>query len=111
MGTTSSSIHNSLELQLSEAARNAFRDLKALGYDTDALARMNLNDERIIELRDKSYRYRGVEPPKETPKKDDAEFTRFFGLCIDLTLKMAPDQARVMARHLFYLAERELSQY
>ena len=110
LGTTSSYIHNSLELQLSEAASNALRDLKSLGYDTDALARMNLTDERIIELRDKSYQYRGIEPPKAISAKDDDEFTRFFDLGIDLTFKSTPEQARDIARHLLYLAERELSQ-
>ena len=39
--------------KISEPARHAFQDLKALGYDVEALGRRNMNDDQILELRDK----------------------------------------------------------
>ncbi|MGH9991483.1 MAG: hypothetical protein ACREAZ_02420 [Nitrososphaera sp.] len=85
-------------------AHNAFKDLETLGYDVDALMRRNMNDSQIVELRDKAFHYRGM----EMPKMDD--LVNLFSLGVDLSIRSSRDEGRTLARHILYLAERELSQ-
>ena len=85
--------------KLSENARSAFQDLKALGYDVDALGRRNMNDEEVLELRDKAFRYRGM-----------SDLVNLFELGVDLSLKSAPNEARMIANHILYLAEKQLAE-
>ena len=47
--------------KLSDTARTAFQDLKGLGYDIEALGRRNMDDYQILELRDKAFRFRGIQ--------------------------------------------------
>jgi hypothetical protein len=98
------------DLALSELAKDAFGDLESLGYDVAALMRMNMNDDRIVELRDRAYRYRGIKPRKAEAKKDPDDLTKFFGMGVDLAIRQDSEAARDMARHILYLAERELSE-
>ncbi|HJS82633.1 MAG TPA: hypothetical protein VJ742_07325 [Nitrososphaera sp.] len=93
--------------KLSENAKNAFHDLKALGYDVDALGRRNMNDEEVLELRDKAFRYRGMEIPGN---KGMSDLVNLFELGVDLSLKSPPDEARMMAKHILYLAEKQLAE-
>ncbi len=88
----------------SSEAQSAFRDLETLGYDVDALMRRDMNDSQIVELRDKAFHYRGM----EIPKMD--ELVKLFSLGVDLSIRSSPDEGRNLARHILYLAERELSQ-
>ena len=93
--------------KLSENARSAFQDLKALGYDVDALGRRNMNDEEVLELRDKAFRYRGIEIPSN---KGMSDLVNLFELGVDLSLKSAPNEARMIANHILYLAEKQLAE-
>lgn len=93
--------------RLSDTARNAFQDLMSLGYDIEALERRNMNDDEVIELRDKAFRFRGMDVPLEA--KGVAEFASLFELGVDLSLKSPPEEARVMASHILYLAEKHLA--
>jgi hypothetical protein len=45
----------------SNMAQRAWKDLENLGYDISALMRMNMNDGQVIALRDKAFRYRGLQ--------------------------------------------------
>ena len=108
-GMAPRSIHDSFDL-LSEQAKIAIRDLESIGYDVNALVGMNMSDERIIDLRDKAFQSRGIKVSKEATEKRSDDFAAFIGLGIDLSLESSPEQAKKMVKHLFYLAERELSQ-
>jgi len=107
----SSYSYESIHLPLSFEAMNALRNLEYLGYDIDALLRMNMDDKQIIELCDEAYRYRRIEPPnQESTRSDIDDFTRFFRMGIDLSLEMASrDEARIMVSHFLRLAEKVLS--
>lgn len=94
--------------RLSEMARSAFQDLRSLGYDVEALERRNMNDDEVLELRDKAFRFRGMDIPSEA--KAVADFASLFQLGVDLSLKSPPEEARVMARHILYLAEKHLAE-
>lgn len=94
--------------QMSETAVSALADLESLGYDVQALIRRNMEDDQIVELREKAYRFRGIAIPNSRNKRAD-DFASFFSLGIDLSLMTAPEQARILARHIFYLAEKHLS--
>lgn len=94
--------------KLSNVAKNAFQDLKSLGYDIDALERRNMNDAQVLELRDKAFRYRGIEIPGTT--KNISDLVNLFELGVDLSLKSPPTEGRVMARHILYLAEKQLAE-
>lgn len=94
--------------KLSDVAKHAFQDLKSLGYDTDALGRRNMNDEQVLELRDKAFRYRGIEVPGAP--KNMSDLVNLFELGVDLSLKSPPTEGRVMARHILYLAEKQLAE-
>lgn len=98
----------STDAKLSEAARNAFDDLRSLGYDVDALGRRNMNEDQIMELRDKAFKFRGIEV-KNADKKM-ADLVSLFGLGVDLSLRSPPAEARLLAKHILYLAERQLSE-
>jgi hypothetical protein len=45
-------------------AQRAWKDLENLGYDINALMRRNMNDSQVVELRDKAFRYRGIQVPE-----------------------------------------------
>lgn len=45
-------------------SKKAWMDLESLGYDINALKRMNMNDNQVVELRDKAFRYRGLKVPE-----------------------------------------------
>ena len=94
--------------QMSDTAVRALADLESLGYDVQALIRRNMADDQIVELREKAYRFRGIAIPNSPSKRAD-DFASFFSLGIDLSLMTAPEQARILARHIFYLAEKHLS--
>jgi hypothetical protein len=94
--------------QMSDAAVSALADLESLGYDVQALIRRNMEDDQIVELREKAYRFRGIAIPGTSSKAAD-DLASFFSLGIDLSLMTAPEQARILARHIFYLAEKQLS--
>lgn len=93
--------------QLSDTALSALVDLESLGYDVQALVRRNMDDNQIVELREKAYRYRGVAIPN-SPSKRINDFANFFSLGVDLGLMTPPEQARILVRHIFYLAEKQL---
>jgi hypothetical protein len=94
--------------KLSDLAKNAFQDLKSLGYDIDALGRRNMKDEQVLELRDKAFKYRGMEIPGTT--KGISDLVNLFELGVDLSLKSPPAEGRAMARHILYLAEKQLAE-
>ncbi len=94
--------------KLSEMARNAFQDLRTLGYDIDALARRNMNEDQVLELRDKAFRYRGIEIPNRT--KGMADLVNLFELGVDLSLRSPPAEARILAKNILYLAEKQLAE-
>lgn len=54
-------LEGAFELSSSLAARQAWKDLEGLGYDIKALSRRNMSDEQVVELRDKAFRYRGIQ--------------------------------------------------
>ena len=93
--------------KLSESAMSAFQDLKSLGYDIEALGRRNMNDEQVLELRDKAFKFRGMEVPGGS--KSMSDLVNLFELGVDLSLKSPPAEGRVMARHILYLAEKQLA--
>lgn len=93
--------------KLSENARNAFQDLEALGYDVAALGRRNMSDQEVLELRDKAFRYRGIEIPSNKGMND---LEKLFALGVSASLKSPPKEARTMARHILYLAEKQLAE-
>jgi hypothetical protein len=95
------------ENRQSEVAKNAFQDLKSLGYDIEALERRNMNDEQVLELRDKAFRYRGIEIPAT---KNMSELVSLFELGVNLSLKSPPTEGRMMAKHILYLAEKQLAE-
>ena len=94
--------------KLSDAAKNAYQDLKSLGYDIDALGRRNMNDEQVLELREKAFKFRGIEVPGAT--KSMSDLANLFELGVDLSLKSPPTEGRMMARHILYLAEKQLAE-
>lgn len=94
--------------KLSEVAKNAFQDLKSLGYDIEALGRRNMNDAQVLELRDKAFRFRGIETPAGT--KSMSDLMNLFELGVDLSLKSPPSEGRMMAKHILYLAEKQLAE-
>ncbi|MGI0036818.1 MAG: hypothetical protein ACRD99_00485 [Nitrososphaera sp.] len=94
--------------KLSDVGKSAFQDLKSLGYDIDALGHRNMNDEQVLELRDKAFRYRGIEVPGTA--KSMSDLVNLFELGVDLSLKSPPTEGRVMARHILYLAEKQLAE-
>jgi hypothetical protein len=96
------------EAKLSDMAKSAFADLRRLGYDVDALGRRNMNEKQVVELRDKAFRYRGVQP--KNADKDMTELVQLFKLGVDLSLRSPPAEARALANHILYLAERQLSE-
>lgn len=93
---------------LSGTARAAFKDLELLGYDVEALLRRNMNDNQIVELRDKALRFRSIENPIPSMKGME-ELVDLFSLGVDLSIRSSPDEGKTLARHILYLAERELS--
>lgn len=93
----------------SEIARAAFKDLELLGYDVEALLRRNMNDSQIVDLRDKALRFRGMANAIPSVKRND-DFVDLFSLAVDLSIKSRPDEGRTLARHILYLAEKELSE-
>ena len=95
--------------KISEPARHAFQDLKALGYDVEALGRRNMNDDQILELRDKAFKFRGIQP--SAADQSFAELVRLFELGVGLSLRSPPEEAKVLARHVLYLAEKQLAEY
>jgi hypothetical protein len=92
--------------KLSEVAKTAFQDLKLLGYDVEALGRRNMNDAQVLELRDKAFKYRGIEIPVA---KSMTDLVNLFELGVDLSLKSPPIEGRMMATHILYLAEKQLA--
>jgi hypothetical protein len=48
-------------LSSSQVSQKAWSDLEGLGYDIGALKRMNMNDNQVVQLRDKAFRYRGIQ--------------------------------------------------
>jgi hypothetical protein len=93
--------------KLSETAKSAFQDLKSLGYDVEALGRRNMNDEHVLELRDKAFKFRGMELPGSN--KGMSDLANLFELGVDLSLKSPPAEGRMMAKHILYLAEKQLA--
>jgi hypothetical protein len=93
--------------KLSDSARNAFQDLETLGYDVDALGRRNMSDQEVVDLRDKAFRYRGIEIPRY---KGMADMEKLFELGVKVSLRSSPEEARTMARHILYLAEKQLAE-
>lgn len=93
---------------ISEEAMNALEDLKNLGYDIEALARRKMNDVQVQELRDKAFKYRGIEVPRGS--RGVSDLVNLFELGVDLSLKSPPAEARVLARHILYLAEKQLAE-
>ena len=94
--------------KISEGARTALEDLKNLGYDVEALGRRNMNDVQLQELRDKAFKYRGIEVPDSDGGM--SALVNLFELGVDLSLKSPPTEARVLARHILYLAEKQLAE-
>jgi hypothetical protein len=94
--------------KLSEVAQSAFLDLKSLGYDVEALRRRNMNDEQVLELRDKAFRFRGMDVP--AGGKSMSDLVNLFELGVNLSLKSPPTQGRMMAKHILYLAEKQLAE-
>ena len=93
--------------KLSDSARNAFQDLEALGYDIDALGRRNMSDREVLELRDKAFRDRGIEGPSYKGMND---MEKLFELGGKVSVTWPPEDARTMARHILYLAEKQLAE-
>jgi hypothetical protein len=94
--------------KLSDVAKSAFQDLKSLGYDVEALGRRNMNDEQVLELRDKAFKFRGMEMPPGG--KGMSDLVNLFELGVDLSLKSPPTEGRMMAKHILYLAEKQLAE-
>ncbi len=66
-----------------------------------------MNDQEVLELRDKAFRYRGMERPGN---KGMSDLVNLFELGVDLSLKSPPNEARMMAKHILYLAEKQLAE-
>jgi hypothetical protein len=96
--------------ELSETAKTAFQDLKALGYDIEALGRRRMKEEQIVALRDKAFKFRGMQIPSSQEPRGIAELANLFELGVDLSLRSPPAEARQMARHILYLAEKQLAE-
>ena len=94
--------------KLSDVAKSAFQDLESLGYDVEALGRRNMNDEQVLELRDKAFKFRGMDIPPAG--KSMTELVSLFELGVDLSLKSPPAEGRMMAKHILYLAEKQLAE-
>lgn len=93
---------------LSEPARDAFEHLKSLGYDVDALVRMGMSEQQVLDLRDKAFRYRGMQIPAASSQMKD--LVSLFGLGVDLSIKSPPTEGRMLASHILYLAEKQLAE-
>jgi hypothetical protein len=101
---------NGFASSLSDSAKMALKDLEAIGYDIDALARRGMNSEQIKELRDKAYRYRGIEIPTPISRKRMDDLVTLFWLGVELALNTTPARGKVIASHVLYLAESQLSE-
>ncbi len=93
-------------------SQKALKDLEDLGYDVPALKRRNMNDQQIVELRDKAYRYRGIQlqtPVVENGTKNNK--TNDVGATVnsDLMIKTSATQEMDVVELIIYLAEKHLS--
>ncbi|MFY3740861.1 MAG: hypothetical protein HMLIMOIP_001306 [Candidatus Nitrosomirales archaeon] len=61
--TMSEPFESSPNLSSSSMSQKAWRDLESLGYDINALMQMNMNEQQVVELRNKAFRYRGLTIP------------------------------------------------
>lgn len=98
------------DVVLSDAAMDALSDLKALGYDLDALMKRGMDSDQVLELRDKAYRYRGIKVPTTVSRDRMDDVINLFNLGVNLGVKTSdPEQAKALVRQIFYLAERQLA--
>lgn len=103
-------LRSSFASSLSDSANIALEDLEALGYDIDALGCRGMNSEQIKELRDKAYRFQGIEIPTPISRKKMDDLVTLFWLGLELALNTTPDKGKVIASHVLYLAESQLSE-
>lgn len=92
-------------------SQKALKDLEALGYDVTALMRMNMNDQRIVDLRDKAFRFRGIQVQEPVYKQDtDGNEAGLLNTKVESNVGLELPQAQEMGlvECIIYLAEKQL---
>jgi hypothetical protein len=106
-------MHSLNRREYSVESQRALQDLDALGYDIPALLRMDLNDERIVDLRDKAFQYRNIKLTNSVAVKHiDPENQITVSRIADKTgdsSNVSKYQKMGSVEQIIYLAEKDLS--
>jgi hypothetical protein len=99
--------HSTIESQ------KALKDLEGLGYDVEALMRMNMSEQRIVDLRNKAFQYRGIQLQDSIYKHSiDGNNVATVNAKVDPNIAPMISEGEGMGtiERIIFLAEKELSE-